>query len=257
MRSTIPVVLKSCFAAIGIGSLVACVTQNKNDIQEFQRSLGNSLPSNFELSEASGRGVAIASIISSIKEMPDDFPSGRADVYYRKIDLSLYGTMFKQTFLRGKLVAVELPAGDYEVYDWSFRDSDWRITPVAPFSVRFHVTAGKAIYLGSYNFQRTFGGTSNRGMQDRAESDRVEVIATDESERDLEFLSTQYPQLTTSGISSSMEKRQAYNNLGDRSKTDYAPSDVGSSRVLGPGFAVGGDNYTPGVYTSPPSWTSP
>ena len=200
--------LRCCFATTGILSLAACATP------------ANNIGSNYVLSEASENGVVIASITS-------DVGSGSSELYYRKYQKINDGDgdyFSLRPFLQGDLFAVELSAGDYEIFRWEVRDGDARIGPGAPFSIRFHVSPGKPLYLGRYSFQRKFALPGGGNIQVYAGPNDAEVTVTNESDRDLNVLAMQYPGLTRIGIASIIERGQSYKYLGDGSKTTYVVS---------------------------------
>jgi len=49
----------------------------------------------------------------------------------------------------GRLAVVELQAGEYEFYAWEGSSGNTRIKSQQPFSKRFRITAGKAVYIGN------------------------------------------------------------------------------------------------------------
>src|SRR6185436_20471940 len=98
---------------------------------------------NHALAEAGGKGLVIGSILDR-----SPYPNYSV-LLYRRI-----GATAESSFLTGgsELIAAELPAGDYEVVSWHVRVEDGSIIPAKRFGVSFRVMAGKAVYVGSYEF---------------------------------------------------------------------------------------------------------
>jgi len=92
---------------------------------------------------------------------------------------------FEDQDVKGAIFAAELPAGTYELYRWSVECGAARITPTQPFSVRFTVEPGRAVYTGNFHFVET----ANLGLTVTA----VDVTYSDAHERDLNKLKSKYP----------------------------------------------------------------
>ena len=112
------------------------------------------LKRSYVLSEASVNGVVIGTITSSGQLV--DYRilyrgiGGGAKGYFRLLS--------DDPSLNGAPIAAELPAGDYEIYDWRIywpRTSSETVEtlPTAPFSIPFHVAPGQAVYIGNCEFQ--------------------------------------------------------------------------------------------------------
>lgn len=98
-----------------------------------------------------------------------------------------YKTPGKEIEGRGTVDVVSLPAGDYEFYSirvyssFSIMSSSWR--PKKDISVRFHVTAGAASYLGNY----TAIPVSAKDFLGTTKPDGAYFLLSDESARDGEI----------------------------------------------------------------------
>jgi hypothetical protein len=167
----------------------------------------------YVLSEQSGKGVAIGSITYH----------GRYSlyrVYYRKVgttDQAHFGygqgqmpplghSDIDERRERGDLFAAELPAGDYEIFNWRIDSGPSHITAASPFMVRFTVAPGKAVYLGNFFFEATSAlGFTTTGSQ---------LDLRDRSERDLKIFADKYPGLAKVEVGATIEPGRSYANLG-------------------------------------------
>ena len=113
--------------------------------------------------------------------------------------------------LRGELFAAELAEGDYEVVGWHVASGYAHIRPTNDFSVRFHVTAGGAVYLGNFHFTRL----SHLGLT----TTNVDVACKDEFERDQKLLAGKYPAFAQVKLDSAIEKGKTYEHLGVAANT--------------------------------------
>ena len=185
--------------------LAACATKNIED--------------DYALSATTGKGVVIGSMARSRL-------SGSFRLYYRKIGggekgYFAYGLGFAQLpsfdkddfkgpHLKGALFAAELPAGDYEIDDWYVESNSTHTRPAEPFSIRFHVLPGKAVYLGGFIFERTDYPAAASG---------IAVGCRDERSRDMQIFAAKYPNLAETEIASSIEESRSYENIGNGSAT--------------------------------------
>ncbi len=96
----------------------------------------------------------------------------------------------------GSLYVVSLPAGDYEIYDFSVIQSVFGGTimhsPSSPFSIPFTVGAGKISYLGELKIDR-IEAAKFLGLPG---SDQVRFDLSDQNARDIAILHGKYPELT-------------------------------------------------------------
>lgn len=138
----------------------------------------HNIAENYALSPGSGMGLVIGSITAR-----SPYPN-QSLLIYRKAGESSEG--YFET--RGsELIAAELPAGDYEVASWRVRVEDGYIIPAKLFRVGFRVTAGRAVYLGSYDFQMRIEATGEAQFSSSVPNSKwlVDVTCTNQSERDL------------------------------------------------------------------------
>ena len=117
----------------------------------------------------------------------------------------------------GRLFAVSLPAGDYEIFGVQEVDPGSRIHVMPP--LRFTVVQGRRSYLGNVHtafcqglVRSTRGGILGGDLTIR-----------DESQRDLALLTARYPQLTGADI-----EMQLLPDLGWRWRVPWEPYDWGS-----------------------------
>jgi hypothetical protein len=92
---------------------------------------------------------------------------------------------FPQT--AGELFAVELPPGAYEIYSWRFASRCGMPTAASPFSLRFTVTPGETVYLGSVEFS---GLCTSSSYLEHFRADYRNRL-----DRDLPLLRRKYPAL--------------------------------------------------------------
>lgn len=75
----------------------------------------------------------------------------------------------------GRLVALRLPAGEYEFYTWRIVEQnaygEMEYGPRQTFSYRFSVQRGKAAYLGRLRLQVNEGTPYNLSIEDRSDGD--------------------------------------------------------------------------------------
>lgn len=116
----------------------------------------------------------------------------------------------------GRLFAVSLPAGDYEIYGVQELDPGAKIYEMPP--LRFTVAQGRASYLGNMHTAFCQGLVSHRGAILGGD-----LVILDESQRDLALLEARYPQLTGVDI-----EEQLLPNLAWRWRVPWEPYDWGS-----------------------------
>jgi hypothetical protein len=167
----------------------------------------------YMLSSAGGKGVAVGSITSS----------GLLTEYqllYRKRGGGGEGYFRLQSnveALNAALIVAELPAGDYEIYDWVMTWPVYYghidILPAAPFSIPFRVEPGRAIYFGSCEFAPRIGRRFGNILG-------ADVHCSNESQRDVMELASLYPALGRE-VGTSADKTALYRSPG--SKLRYVP----------------------------------
>jgi len=118
---------------------------------------------------------------------------------------------FEAMGIKGNLIAAELPAGDYEINSWNVGSGAAAVRPTLPFSIKFHVTPGKAVYVGNFHFTQL----SSMGLTITG----AKVDYRDMRTRDIEVLSSNYPSLSTVPIESSIDAGKEVAELGGKYHT--------------------------------------
>jgi hypothetical protein len=88
----------------------------------------------------------------------------------------------------GRLVVIELPAGQYEIFQWAGNALESR----RPFSVPFTVSTGKATYIGNVH------------VEVRRERGTFQVTVTDNSDRDLPLFHGRYKNMKSTDVVTSI-----------------------------------------------------
>lgn len=117
----------------------------------------------------------------------------------------------------GRLFAVSLPAGDYEIYGVQELDPGSKIYEMPP--LPFTVAPGRAIYLG--NVHTVF--CQGLAYSVRGAILGGDLVILDGSQRDLALLEARYPRLTGADI-----EKQLLPNLAWRWRVPWEPYDWGS-----------------------------
>ena len=123
------------------------------------------------------------------------------------------------TELCGRLFAVSLPAGDYEIHNVQEVGPPSYIYEMPP--LRFTVAPGRASYLGNLHTSFCKGQPSRHRL--RGAILGGDMLILDESQRDLAILEARYPQLTGAEI-----EKQLLPNLAWRWRVPWEPYDWGS-----------------------------
>jgi len=189
------VLFNSVFALVAALALGACATAN------VQKS--------YTLSSSRGTGVVVGSITSA--GLLADYR-----IYYRKIgggEEGFFQLKSDDPSLNGALVVAELPAGDYEIYNWFVRWRNSDTLPKAPVSIRFHVGSGEAVYIGSCGFDLA---TRMRSYYDDVPVRDARVVCRDEAQRDLAEVEARYPGLKSKITSANAPSDQIYSSNGFR-----------------------------------------
>lgn len=180
------------------------------------------IKSNYSLSPQTGKGVLISSI--SVKGSY----SGYA-VYFQGVDNDHKGYIefgsgsallpifpkgdFSYLNRKGEVFAVELPAGKYKVWSWRVASGYASINPISPMSVEFELIAGKATYIGNFDFIQTdsFGLTVTG----------VKVNYSDQFKIDTEIIIKKYPNIDFSQIDKGIIDNAKYLGIGGDSNTNW------------------------------------
>jgi hypothetical protein len=99
----------------------------------------------------------------------------------------------------GRLAVIELQQGEYEFYSWQGGTSGGpggftvTVRSTEPFSKRFRVVPGKAVYLGNIHFSVTRGGPFQGGGTYR-------MRVSDLQKRDLPLLHQKNPRITSDSV---------------------------------------------------------
>ena len=192
--------------------LQGCALQPKN------------ISSDFALSEASEAGVMIGSITYT------GGYSGYSVFFKAKEGEQIFEVQtgagitllpvwpegdFGDIGLKGDLFAIELPAGDYNFYSWGVSSGLAHINPTAPFTIRFVVKPGQAVYTGNFNFHQT----ARMGLTVTG----VSVSYSDWLERDVGLFRARYDKVEIGRINRGIEEGLIQNALGGGGSTRFDP----------------------------------
>ncbi len=157
----------------------------------------------YSTKETSNNGVIIASLT---KTGHGHWPPG---YNFKNIDGSNKGILkFDQDMfdritsdysgLDGKLIVLELPAGEYQIYRWFISQGYIGLESVDGFDIRFTVEPGKAFYIGELNNDRDAGGLLGMGLG------RMSFNVKDGRGRDLKVVEKLYPNLASTDIQTNL-----------------------------------------------------
>lgn len=111
----------------------------------------------------------------------------------------------------GKLFAVELPVGRYEMTHWTVGSGAVTVSSTSPFSIGFEVDPGKAVYIGSFQFMQTAGlGLAVTGAS---------LSYKDTASRDLAILRQKFPNLANAPLTSVIESGTDISGVGGESQS--------------------------------------
>lgn len=166
------------------------------------------------LDQNSGKGVIVVSALQTFAK--DDDPGylnvsvDSANLYIKSKDGNYKETIeiFNQLLwlsqsrlpipdtARGDLRVLELPAGEYEIFNWNMRQGTyWSISPREQFSIPFKVVSGESSYLGELALEVYRDSTLGIGR-----TTAVRLVISDKRERDLAHLSKVHPELPVEKI---------------------------------------------------------
>ncbi len=148
----------------------------------------------YSIKEDSSKGVIIASLT---KTGHGHWPPG---YNFKKSDGSNKGILkFDQNMfdriesdipgIDGKLILLELPAGEYNIYRWFISQGYIGLESMSGFKMRFNVVPGKITYIGELNNDRESGGIFGIGLG------RISFNIKDSKERDFKEIKKHYPNL--------------------------------------------------------------
>ena len=112
----------------------------------------------------------------------------------------------KHRGLRGNIFAIDLPAGDYEVFSWRVSSGYGNTHPVNDFSIPFRIIPGKTTYIGNFKFDRK-GGAGGTVLF-------VDVQQIDESSRDTEIFQKKQTHPATYELEMGIASNTHQHNLG-------------------------------------------
>lgn len=169
------------------------------------------LDGNYTLKKSADRGVVIASLT---KTGHGHWPPG---YNFKKTDGSHKGILkFEQDLfdrivsdypgIEGKLIALELPAGDYHVYRWFISQGHIGLESRDGFNINFTVASGEVTYIGELNNDRDAGGLFGAGLG------RISFKVKDSGVRDLREVTRRYPKLDIAGVKANLME---ITNLGN------------------------------------------
>jgi hypothetical protein len=184
----------------------------------------SNISNDFELQPNTDKGIVIGSITydggySEYSIKYSQFYSG--DTGYFKSGRSLIlipyfpDGEFEELGIKGNLIAAELPYGNYEINSWGVGSGPSTVSPTKPFSIKFTVTPGEAIYLGNFHFTELDSlGLTITGAR---------VDYSDKRSRDIKAFSQNYVGLNETPIGASIAKGTRVNRLGGNYETRLDP----------------------------------
>lgn len=102
-----------------------------------------------------------------------------ARIVVKGADLREQIDVYESETTGGRLAAVRLPAGEYEIHTWRLDEpgpyGEVEHRPRKDFSCRFNVKSGTAIYLGRLRLELGAGNTQKLVVEDRRTSDRARL----------------------------------------------------------------------------------
>jgi hypothetical protein len=139
----------------------------------------------YALEAANGKGIAVLSL-STNDEIQHFTVFARSNVSPGRIEIPLWNNRDPLDWKapRGRLVAIEVPQGAYELYSWQ----TYGIGAGRPFSIPFKVVRGKISYVG------------NVYIEILTEENIFRVVVSDKSKRDLSLLLRKYPRIKAEDI---------------------------------------------------------
>jgi hypothetical protein len=180
------------------------------------------IKADYSLNSQSEKGVLISSL--SVRGGYSGY-----SVYYQGIDNENTGSIqfgegmallpifpkgdFSHLNRKGEVFAVELPAGKYKIWRWGVASGYAFIKPVSPISIEFEVLAGKAVYIGNFDFKQT----DSMGLTVTG----VKVNYSDQSQIDLDILSKKHPNLDATNILKGIEDNANYQGIGGSGQTNW------------------------------------
>ena len=118
---------------------------------------------------------------------------------------------FDDDELKGTVFASALPAGDYEIFAWHVGSGPVHVRSTAPFSIRFRVEPGKAVYLGNFHFTQTDSmGLTVTGAK---------LTYRDAAQRDLPMIKKKFPMFVDESIAYAAPPGINQDNLGEQFRT--------------------------------------
>ena len=173
------------------------------------------LGSDYALDSDSGNGILVASV---------SYRGGYSGyaVFYERLEGGARGMIefgkgmailpviprgdFSHLNRKGKVFAVELPAGSYHVERWRVHSGYAWIIPSEPFSLEFEISPGRVTYLGNFDFIQT----ASRGLTVTG----VEVMHSDHSDVDMQIFLDQHPLIDEQEMIMGVEANKMTHGIG-------------------------------------------
>ncbi len=161
------------------------------------------LDKGYSIKETSKKGVIIASLT---KTGHGHWPPG---YNFKHITGSTKGILeFKQNMfdrivsdfsgVEGKLVVLELPAGEYKISRWFINQGYIGLESRKGFDLRFEVRPGNVTYIGELNNDREAGGIFGIGLG------RMTFNIKNSKERDLGEVQKEYPNMSLASVETNL-----------------------------------------------------
>lgn len=179
------------------------------------------IDSRYTLSEDSGNGVVIASVTyqggysqyavdlratgqTATQRMQIGSAQTIIPAGMQQWDIEAPGT-------RGQLFSVELPAGSYEIAEWTAGSGAASMDHEDSFTIPFEVLSGQITYIGNFNFK----ATGRMG----AMITNLNVIHSDEFDRDAEVAARKFPHLELDRVAYAIVPGYHQEMIGGRTRT--------------------------------------
>ena len=143
-------------------------------ISRFEYRLREIPPRNENAVEKSIRFRGTTQLARSVGRGEDARPM-TGSIVVKGSDLREQIDVYESETTGGRLAAVRLPAGEYEIHTWRLDEpgpyGEVELRPRKDFSCRFNVRSGTAIYLGRLRLELGDGDTQKLVVEDRRDSD--------------------------------------------------------------------------------------
>jgi hypothetical protein len=176
----------------------------------------DNVPSDYQLSRDSDNGVLLASVTYSgsfaehsmlfRKIGSTEWKKLKIGAQHAVMPPAMFDWDIERPGLRGKVFAVELPAGAYEFGSWYVGSGVASTGPVNEFSVKFDIVPGHALYAGNFHFVKEASIAVLFA--------RFNVQLVDEFDRDAPLIRQKFSALDMSYVDNNVAQIEALARLG-------------------------------------------